>query len=134
MAEIDRCDTPFYGARRIAVWLTSRGWRVGCRRVERLWRSLKHEEVSLKADARVAEARAGIGGWLRFCNDERFHQGLGFGTPRGVYGGARGNVDDPLRGTAALPPRPCHGRPAGKCSPSPTFPLAPPRQEGLMMT
>ena len=34
--------------------------------VERLWRSLKYEEVDLNAYASVAEAKAGIGSWLGF--------------------------------------------------------------------
>ena len=38
--------------------------------VERLWRSLKYEEVYLKAYESVAEARAGIGAYLRFYNSE----------------------------------------------------------------
>lgn len=41
--------------------------------VERLWRSLKYEEVYLKAYESVAEARAGIATYLRFYNDERLH-------------------------------------------------------------
>ena len=46
--------------------------------VERLWRSLKYEEVYLHAYATVAEAKAGIGAWLSFYNDERQHQSLGY--------------------------------------------------------
>src|ERR1700726_3284404 len=53
--------------------------------VERLWRSLKYEEVYLHAYATVAEAKAGIGAWLSFYNDERQHQSLGYRTPRRVY-------------------------------------------------
>ena len=37
--------------------------------VERLWRSLKYEEVYLHAYASVAEAKAGIAAWLRFYNE-----------------------------------------------------------------
>ena len=37
--------------------------------IERLWRSLKYEEVFIKAYESVAEARRGIGGWLSFYND-----------------------------------------------------------------
>jgi len=33
------------------------------------------------------EARRGIGGWLRFYNEERPHQALGYRTPRGVFDG-----------------------------------------------
>jgi len=53
--------------------------------VERLWRSLKYEEVYLHAYATVAEAKAGIGVWLSFYNDERQHQSLGYRTPRQIY-------------------------------------------------
>jgi putative transposase len=53
--------------------------------VERLWRSLKYEEVYLHAYATVAEAKAGIGAWLDFYNDERQHQSLGYRTPRQIY-------------------------------------------------
>src|SRR5215469_17787303 len=53
--------------------------------VERLWRSLKYEEVYLNAYATVAEAKAGIGAWLDFYNTERPHQSLGYRTPREIY-------------------------------------------------
>jgi len=53
--------------------------------VERLWRSLKYEEVYLHAYATVAEAKAGIGAWLSFYNEERQHQSLGYRTPRQIY-------------------------------------------------
>ena len=53
--------------------------------VERLWRSLKYEEVYLHAYATVAEAKAGISSWLDFYNTERQHQSLGYRTPWQVY-------------------------------------------------
>lgn len=49
--------------------------------VERLWRSLKYEEVYLKAYDTVAEARAGIAAWFKFYNHERPHQALDYRTP-----------------------------------------------------
>ena len=61
---------------RAATWTTS---------FERLWRSLKYEEVYLNAYASVAEAKAGIGSWLSFYNEERQHQSLGYRTPRQAY-------------------------------------------------
>ena len=45
--------------------------------IERLWRSLKYEEVFITAYGSVMEARRGIGGWLRLYNEERPHQALG---------------------------------------------------------
>jgi putative transposase len=75
--------------------------------IERLWRSLKYEEVFIKAYGSVLEARRGIGGWLRFYNDERPHQALGYRTPRAVFvSEASGHVDNPcalLRAAPALP-------------------------------
>ena len=64
--------------------------------IERLWRSLKYEDVYIKAYASVLEARRGIGGWLTFYNDERLHQALGYLTPREVFqaAGACGYVDN----------------------------------------
>ena len=53
--------------------------------IERLWRSLKYEEVYLHAYASVAEAKAGIGAWLSFYNQERQHQSHGYHTPRKIY-------------------------------------------------
>lgn len=53
--------------------------------VERLWRSLKYEEVYLKAYETVAEARLGIGEYFRFYNGKRRHQSLNRRTPDQVY-------------------------------------------------
>jgi len=49
---------------------------------ERLWRSLKYEEVYLKAYVTAAEAKSEIGKWFKFYNDERPHQALNYHTPR----------------------------------------------------
>ena len=56
--------------------------------VERLWRSLKYEEVYLKAYETVAEARLSIGNYFRFYNRERRHQSLDRQTPDQVYEGS----------------------------------------------
>jgi putative transposase len=53
--------------------------------VERLWRSLKYEEVSLNAYESLTEARAGIGRYFRFDNDARPHTSLGYQTPAAFY-------------------------------------------------
>ena len=55
--------------------------------VERLWRSIKYEEVYLHAYDSVAEARTAIGNYMRFYNDERFHEALGYQTPAEFYDG-----------------------------------------------
>jgi len=56
--------------------------------VERLWRSLKYEEVYLKAYDSIAQARASIGRYMAFFNTERRHQSLGRKTPDAVYFGS----------------------------------------------
>jgi putative transposase len=53
--------------------------------IERLWRSLKYEEVYLKEYVLVPEARTGIGNWFRFYNQERRHQSLDYRTPADCY-------------------------------------------------
>jgi putative transposase len=53
--------------------------------VERLWRSVKYEEVYLKDYRDVPEARHGLGHYFPFYNDERIHQALDYRTPREVY-------------------------------------------------
>ena len=54
--------------------------------IERLWRSLKYEEVYLKDYEGVEDARCGIGRYFDFYNNERLHQSLGWRTPVSVYG------------------------------------------------
>ena len=53
--------------------------------VERLWRSLKYEDVYLKAYQDVAEARGNIAAYFDFYNNQRLHQALGYRTPREVF-------------------------------------------------
>ena len=52
---------------------------------ERLWRSLKYEEVYLKAYETVAEAKREIGNWFAIYNDERPHQALNYSTPQQFF-------------------------------------------------
>ena len=53
--------------------------------VERLWRSVKYEEVYLKAYDSIGDARASLGNYFEFYNSERRHQSLGRQTPDSVY-------------------------------------------------
>jgi len=71
--------------RGIAISMDGKGRCLDNVFVERLWRSVKYEEVYLHAYADVAEARAGIGRYLAFYNDERAHQALGYQTPAAFY-------------------------------------------------
>ncbi len=83
----------------IAVSMDGRGRWMDNVFIERLWRSLKHEEVYLKDYADAREARVGIGAWMEFYNELRPHQVLGHRMPMAVWraGLARSAVDMQLR-------------------------------------
>ena len=53
--------------------------------IERLWRSLKHEDVYLKGYADGHEAARGIAEWVAFYNERRPHQALGHRAPMTVW-------------------------------------------------
>lgn len=57
--------------------------------VERLWRSVKYEEVYLKDYGSVVDARVQLGQYFRFYNHERPHQALAYRTPAAVYAEAK---------------------------------------------
>jgi len=73
--------------------------------IERLWRSLKYEEVYLHAYETVADAKAGIGSWISFYNVSRPHQALGYRTPTEIFAGCAGAVDM-MDNAKALPTSP----------------------------
>jgi putative transposase len=70
---------------RVRVSMDSKGRYMDNLFIERRWRSLKYEEVYLKAYTGGKEARAGIGGYFDFYNMERPHQALSYQTPAEVF-------------------------------------------------
>ena len=83
--------------------------------IERLWRSLKYEEVFIKAYASVTQARLGIHAWLSFYNDERNHQALGYRTPSEIFA-ATGACGDVHNASALYPSPPAQPQPTEKDS------------------
>jgi putative transposase len=73
--------------------------------IERLWRTVKYEDIYLQDYGDLAQARTGLGGYFRFYNRERPHQGLDYRTPLEV-----------LKGT---PRTSREGTGNGICAPSP---------------
>ena len=70
---------------KVAISMDGRGaWRDNFF-VERLWRSVKYEEVYLRAYRSVSEARTSIGRYLPFYNGRRPHSSLDRRTPNHVY-------------------------------------------------
>ncbi len=53
--------------------------------IERLWRSLKYEDIYLKGYGDGREARDGIGAWIAFYNSRRPHQALANRTPMAIW-------------------------------------------------
>jgi putative transposase len=76
--------------------------------IERLWRSLKYEDVYLKGYSDGREAKAGIGEWVAFYNSRRPHQALANRTPMtvwrdGLAGAPDAKAVDMMDNASALP-------------------------------
>jgi putative transposase len=69
----------------VAISMDGRGRFLDNIFIERLWRSIKYEEVHLKAYADGREARAGIGFWMEFYNTRRPHQAMNNQMPMAVW-------------------------------------------------
>jgi putative transposase len=72
-------------AQDIAISMDGKGRALDNVFVERLWRTVKYEDVYIKDYLDVGEAIAGLGAYFRFYNRERSHQALGYRTPEAVY-------------------------------------------------
>jgi len=58
--------------------------------IERLWRSVKYEEVYVRDYDSVQEARKSLGEYFKFYNHKRLHQTLKYATPAEIYNGGKG--------------------------------------------
>jgi putative transposase len=74
----------------VAVSMDGRGRCLDNVFVERLWRSVKYEDVYLRGYEAVPALEEGLGRYFAFYNEERFHQSLDYQTPGAVY--RRGRV------------------------------------------
>ena len=89
--------------RQIAISMDGRGRCMDNIFIERLWRSIKHEEVHLNAYADGRQARDGIGSWMNFYNHRRPHQAMNNQFPMAAWRAgmdrieAAKTVDMPLR-------------------------------------
>src|SRR5947209_699161 len=73
----------------IAVSRDGRGRALDNVFVERLWRSVKYEDIYIKDYCQVNELESGLTAYFRFYDEDRPHQSLGYETPAVVY---RGNA------------------------------------------
>lgn len=79
--------TKILEANQIAISMDGRGRCMDNIFTERLWRTVKYEDVYLKQYRTIAEARQGLGEYFPFYNEERRHQGLKGKRPAEVYFG-----------------------------------------------
>jgi len=77
--------TDMLGTQGVKISMDGKGRWIDNVFIERLWRSVKYEEVYLKAYGSMAEARQGLGTYFEFYNGRRRHQSLGRRTPAEVY-------------------------------------------------
>ncbi len=71
--------------REIRISMDGRGRCMDNIFTERLWRTIKYEDIYIKAYETIEEARAGLSEYIHFYNYERPHQSLGYQTPAGIY-------------------------------------------------
>jgi putative transposase len=71
--------------REIAISMDGRGRALDNIFVERLWRSVKYEDVYIQDYETAPQAIAGLGRYFKFYNRERLHQSLDYKTPEAVY-------------------------------------------------
>ena len=69
----------------VAVSMDGRGRCLDNVFVERLWRTVKYEDVYLRGYETVAELERGLAAYFRFYNEGRLHQALEYRTPAAVY-------------------------------------------------
>jgi putative transposase len=93
--------------------------------IERLWRSLKHEDIYLKGYADGREAKAGIAAWITFYNTRRPHQALANQAPMAVWrAGVSGELEEAVDMTLLVP------RSLDNADALPTYPQ--PQQQALI--
>ena len=85
----------------IRVSMDGRGRALDNVFIERLWRSVKQEDIYLKEYATGKELIQGLQGYFGFYNNERVHQSLAYATPADVYFGNLGETNKIVEGAAA---------------------------------
>jgi len=90
--------------RNIRISMDGRGRAYDNIFIERLWRSVKYEEVYLNEYGNVPEAHKGLNGYFEFYNHERLHAALDYQTPGEVYLGRKekGRSDNNLVSTCPM--------------------------------
>ena len=69
----------------IQVSMDGKGRALDNIRMERLWRSLKYEDIYLKRYETMGELKSGVSAYFNFYNSARFHQSLDYSVPDEMY-------------------------------------------------
>ena len=96
--------TGMLGDRDIRISMDGRGRAMDNIFTDRLWRTVKYEEVYLHDYESVSSAKASINSYMTFYNEERLHQALGYLTPLEVYSRNR-KIDKRSKSIGLLMPR-----------------------------
>jgi putative transposase len=89
----------------VDVSMDGRGRWLDNRFIERLWRSVKYEDIYVRDYSGGLDAGRGLGRWFDNYNQERPHQGLGYATPAAVYFDPGAHGAQPARREAMQPQR-----------------------------
>ncbi len=73
----------------VSVSMDGRGRALDNVFVERLWRSVKYEDIYIRGYDTVPALHRGLATYFAFYNEERLHQSLGYRTPAAVYRGTK---------------------------------------------
>lgn len=92
---------------KISISMDGRGRCLDNIFVERLWRSVKYEDIYLKGYQTIPEARAGLVKYFDFYNHRRYHQALDNKTPCQVYTKIKGVLEYSLTLLRGLVGHPC---------------------------
>ena len=87
----------------VDVSMDGRGRWLDNRFIERLWRSVKYEDIYVQDYGGGLDAGRGLGRWFDRYNQERPHQGLGYATPAAVYHDPGAYGAQPARWEATQP-------------------------------
>ncbi len=79
-------------ARSVAISMDGKGRWIDNVFIERLWRSVKYEEIYLRGYANGHEGQRSLSRYFTFYNARRVHETLGYGTPDEVYFGALAKI------------------------------------------
>lgn len=77
--------TTFVLERDVKISMDGRGRCMDNIFTERLWRTIKYENIYLRSYRSIDEARSGIGDYLNFYNNKRIHSSLNYETPALIY-------------------------------------------------